>query len=141
MKDITTAIRTAIVARLRNNVTVNGIVIPVRARVQSNPSEHNYIYIPTQNSRNASSKNYSSTDQTVNIECVYRNNDGNDSGMQSMTNQVMQLLTSFDQTNMPQPVGFGLVDFEFVSKNDLTDIDGVGYIFRSVLTFEALVDE
>lgn len=139
MKDVTTAIRTAIVSTLRNKVSYNGVNIPVRARVQ-NTNDSNYIYIPTQNSRNASSKSCFATDQTITIECVYRNNDGVDSGLHSIVNQVMQLLIKHDN-EITLSDGLGLVYFEFVSKNDLTDIDDVGYIFRSVLTFEAYIDE
>lgn len=139
MKDVTLAIRTAIVSKLRNKVSYQGVTIPVRARVQ-NTNDSNYIYIPTQNSTNTSSKSCFATDQTITIECVYRDNDGVDSGLHSIVNQVMQLLITHDN-EMILSDGLGLVSFEFVSKNDLTDIDGVGYIFRSVLTFQAFIDE
>lgn len=138
MKDVTTAIRTAIVSKLRNMVSYQGVTIPVRGRVQ-NTNESNYIYIPTQNTRNASSKNYFATDQTITVECVYRNDDGVDSGLHSIVNQVMAILVTYDN-EMILSDGLGLVTFEFVSKNDLTDIDDIGYVFRSVLTFEAYID-
>src|SRR5690606_8983599 len=140
MKDVSSALRTAIIAKLRNNVTVDGVVIPIRAKVNAT-SASNYIYFPTQNTDNNSAKGYFSTDQTIEIECVYRNNDGNSSGLDSMVNQVMQLIVKHNQIDMPQPNGFGMIDFNFISKTELTDIDDVGYIFRAVLRFEALTDE
>lgn len=141
MKDVTSAIRTAVIAKLRNNVMVDGEIVRVVARVAPSTNNGKYIYFPTQDSDNASAKQFFSTDHTMTIECVYRNDDGNNSGLELMVNQVLQLLGVHNQVDMPQPIGFHLVDFVFVRKNELIDIDGVGYVFRSILTFEAIIDE
>lgn len=142
MKDITLPLRVAIVAKLRNNVSLSGNAVKVYGRTVPSNASGTYIYIPTQNSRNGSAKGYFSTEQTVNIEIVYRDTDGaNSDPLDIMTNQVLEIMAVSYPIDMPQPSGFGIVDFEFRSSNTLDDFDGVNWVYRRILTFEAIVDE
>lgn len=142
MIDVNNAIRTAVVQKLRNNVTLEGTVVRVYARVAPVSSGGNYIYVPMQSSENDSAKQYFSTDNTMDIECVYRSVDGtNINPLDSMVGQVLNILAVKNQSDMPQPVGLGLTDFRFVRKTELIDYDGTYTILRAILTFEALIDE
>ncbi len=143
MKDVTSALRIAVIAKLRNNVSVDGSVVRVLGRTVPPSVGGTYIYLPTLSTDNESAKQYFSTDNTLTVECVYRNisDEYNSSGLDIMVDKVLQLLARQFQIDMPQPTGFGLVDFGYVSKNELVDYDGVGVFYRAVLTFEALIDE
>lgn len=143
MIDVTSRLRTAIIGKLRNNVRVDGSAVRVFGRIASTTSDGTYIYLPTLESRNGSGKQFFSTDSTVTVECVYRNvnDDLNSSGLDIMVYQVKGLLAVKSQSDMPQPDGLGMVDFEFVSKTELIDLDDLGPIYRAVLTFEAIIDE
>lgn len=142
MKDVTGAIRTAVVSKLRNNITLDGSAVKIYARVAPVGNSGNYIYIPRQSSTNDSSKQYFSTEHSMDIEVVHRSEDGTYvNPLEVMVNQVMQILDVKFQKDMPQPIGFGLVDFVFVRRNELIDYDGTYTIMRVVLTFEAIIDE
>lgn len=143
MIDVDYELRVAVIGKLQGNVTWGGQPVPVRGEFVNSSLPHPYIYIPTQSMSNDSAKQYFATDNNINIEVVTRSETGLDlpAQLDSISNQVMQLLAVKDQADMPQPDGLGMVDFQFVSSQRLRDYDGVFMYLRKILIFNALVDE
>ena len=143
MIDVDYKLRVAVIAKLQGNVTWSGSPVPVRGEFVNTNLRHPYIYIPTQSMQNDSAKQYFATDNTINIEVVTRSETGLDlpAQLDDISNQVMQLLSVKNQSDMPQPDGLGMVDFTFESSQRLRDFDDVYRYLRKVLIFTALIDE
>lgn len=143
MIDVDYELRVAVIAKLQGNVTWQGQPVPVRGEFVNTDLPHPYIYIPSQSMQNDSAKQYFATDNTIHVEIVTRSETGLDlpAQLDNISKQVMALLAVKDQIDMPQPSGFGMVDFEFVSSQRLRDYDGVYMYLRKILIFNALVDE
>lgn len=143
MIDVDYELRVAVIGKLQGSVTWDGQPVPVRGEFVNSSLPHPYIYIPTQSMSNDSAKQYFATDNNINIEVVTRSETGLDlpAQLDNISKQVMQLLAVKDQIDMPQPMGLGMVDFQFVSSQRLRDYDGVYMYLRKILIFNALVDE
>lgn len=140
MKTVDYKVRVGIVNKLRGNVMLNGSAIPVRSRVVTSSTPGTYIYMPRQSSDNGSSKQYFSTDHSIDIEIVHRSVDGAYSTeIDSLTNQVLEILAQKDMIDMPDIDG--LVDFEYVRSTQLNDYGATYTILRNILTFELIIDE
>lgn len=140
MRDNATAVRAAIVSKLRDQVLLESATVPVYAKVVPRNVGPAYVYIPTQFGVNVSNKNFFREDQTVRVEAVYTSFDGLDSYViDDLADQVKKLLIKHNMSELP--AFDGRVDFEYEGDQDLLDIDGTNYIFRRVMTFKAYVDE
>ena len=142
MRDPSAALRTAIVQNLQGQILHGGQAVPVwasRVPTHVNPP---YIYVPSQQVINDSAKDYFATNSTVTVEVVYRSETGvEQSEVDNLSDQVLQILAAKDQIDMPHPSGFHTVDFTLVSVNQLVDYDDEYTYLRKVLVFDALIDE
>ncbi|MCY4781708.1 hypothetical protein ORI89_18805 [Sphingobacterium sp. UT-1RO-CII-1] len=142
MKDVTRAVRTAVVSKLRDKVTLDGNIVKVYGTIAPVSNAGTYIYTPMQSSADGSAKDYFSTDHAIDVEVVYCSEDGTDSNpLDDMVEQVMDILAVKHQIDMPQTEGVTMVDFEFVRSTSLIDYGGTYTILRRVLSFNCIVDE
>jgi hypothetical protein len=140
MKNKNAEIRTVTLSKLLGKIKIGTTVLKGYAKFPAVSNTGTYYYIPTQSRDNASSKQYFSSDNTLHIEIVYRSVDGTDFNvLDDIEDQVMQILVVKNMVDMPQIEG--IVDFDYLGSEDLTDHDGTYVILRRVLRFEVSVDE
>lgn len=142
MKEVSNALRIGYISKLNGNVILSGSPVPVYGRVVPASLEPPYIYFPSQSQSDASPKDRFMSENTVNIEAVVKSIDGgNFHELESICNQVKQLVCSFDAKDWPQASGFGTVNSWFVDDNEITDwVDGK-WVFRKVMRFENTVEQ
>lgn len=138
MRLLDTAVRTAIADKLRGHVILNTSAVPIYSRIVASPHPDTYIY--NQSNTNGSDKQYFSIDHTVDVAVVHLSEGEPDVVViDELTNQVMELLVTKEQKDMPDVEG--LIDFQFVRSAQVNEMDGTGVILKNVLTFEAIIDE
>jgi hypothetical protein len=142
MKDVTLSVRTAYVSRLSGAVSYLGSPVKIYGRRVPSAATFPYIYIPSQNSVDDSTKSTFSTNHNVDVEIVWRSATGMEQNIvDDLSNQVMQLIATKLVGNCPQPVGFINLGTKFERSTELTDYDGTYTYLRKIITFSNIIYE
>lgn len=142
MKDVTSSVRTAYIAKLNGNVLYNAVPVKVYGRRVPTNATIPYIYIPSQSSINDSTKTCFTTNHNVDVEVVWRSETGMEQNiLDDLSNQVQVILAPKLVPDCPQPVGFVNVGTKFERSTELTDYDGTYTYLRKILTFSNIIYE
>lgn len=142
MKDVSYSLRVAYINKLKGFVKYKGVDVPIYGRRVPDEAQTPYIYIPNQNSVNISGKSCFTTDQSVDVEIVWRSETGMEQNvLEDLSNQVMQLIAKMKLEDQPTPAGFLNMHTRFERSNELTDYDGAFTYLRKILTFSNMIYE